>query len=70
MNLFKQSFDVPRSVCARWLAVLGIGGAAYADSSTFSDEAIEYYFRPLVSMMTNALNLIFRIRHPLDKSKT
>lgn len=27
----------------------GIGGGAYSDPATFSDEAIEYYFRPLVS---------------------
>lgn len=27
----------------------GIGGSAYANPATFSDEAIEYYFRPLVS---------------------
>jgi pimeloyl-ACP methyl ester carboxylesterase len=27
----------------------GIGGSAYSDPATFSDEAIEYYFSPLVS---------------------
>ena len=27
----------------------GIGGAAYADPATFSDDALEYYFRPLVA---------------------
>jgi pimeloyl-ACP methyl ester carboxylesterase len=27
----------------------GIGGSAYVDPASFSDEAIEYYFRPLVS---------------------
>lgn len=27
----------------------GIGGSAYSDPATFSDEAIEYYFQPLVA---------------------